>query len=150
MICITTTFLICHLITWLKFMLSVGWILFHRFAHSFLFETFADNVKNWYYKVRQLFQNETENSHKKIIAKSDRDLLQSALGITNMVWQKFIAKCARYCKYGVTEVYYKVRQVSQSVTGCYYKARQVLQSVTIITKWDVTILSWNRTLEHVY
>ena len=48
-------------------MLSVGWILFHRFAHSFLFETFADNVKNWYYKVRQLFQNETENSHKKLL-----------------------------------------------------------------------------------
>ena len=30
----------------------------------------------------------------------------------------------------VTEVYYKMRQVSQSVTDCYYKVPQVLQSVT--------------------
>ena len=29
----------------------------------------------------------------------------------------------------------------QSVTDCYYKVRQVLQSVTVVTKWDVTLLS---------
>ena len=33
----------------------------------------------------------------------------------------------------VTEVYYKVWQVSQSVTDCYYKAYQVLQKVPVIT-----------------
>ena len=31
---------------------------------------------------------------------------------------------------GVTEVYYKVRQVLQSAAGCYYKVRQLLQSET--------------------
>ena len=54
---------------------------------------------------------------------------------------------------GVTEFYYKVRQVLQSVTDCYCKVRkvlqsvtncfykmcQVLQSVTVITKRDVTL-----------
>ena len=34
----------------------------------------------------------------------------------------------------VTEVYYKVRQVSQKTTDHYYKVRQVLQSATVITK----------------
>ena len=34
----------------------------------------------------------------------------------------------------VTEVYYKVRQVSQKMTDHYYKVRQVLQSATVITK----------------
>ena len=29
----------------------------------------------------------------------------------------------------------------QSVTDCYYKVRQVLQIVTVVTKWDVTLLS---------
>ena len=67
--------------------------------------------------MRQLLQNETENSYQKFIAKYNRSLLQSASGIT---------KCDR--------LYCKVRQVLQSVTGCYYKVRQVLQSVTVITK----------------
>ena len=34
----------------------------------------------------------------------------------------------------VTEVYYKVRQVSQKMTDHYYKVCQVLQSATVITK----------------
>ena len=34
----------------------------------------------------------------------------------------------------VTEVYYKVRQVSQKMIDNYYKVRQVLQSATVITK----------------
>ena len=42
----------------------VGRVLFHRslkiyFIFSFLLENLVDNTKNWYYKVRQLSQNET-------------------------------------------------------------------------------------------
>ena len=42
----------------------VGRVLFHRslkiyFIVSFLLENLVDNTKNWYYKVRQLSQNET-------------------------------------------------------------------------------------------
>ena len=42
----------------------------------------VDNIKNWYYKVRQLLQNETENSYQIFIIKFDRGLLQGASGIT--------------------------------------------------------------------
>ena len=74
-----------------------------------LFETLTyNNIENWYYKVKQLLKNETENS---LITK----LLQSA-----------------------KEFYCKVRQVLQSVTEVYYKVSQVLQSATVMTKWDVT------------
>ena len=43
---------------------TVGRVLFHRslkiyFIFSFLLENLVDNTKNWYYKVRQLSQNET-------------------------------------------------------------------------------------------
>ena len=43
---------------------KVGRVLFHRslkiyFIFSFLLENLVDNTKNWYYKVRQLSQNET-------------------------------------------------------------------------------------------
>ena len=60
-------------------------------------------MKNWYYKVRQLLENETENSHQKFITKCDRGLLQSASGITKCaryykVLQAVITKCFRYYK----------------------------------------------------
>ena len=42
----------------------------------------------------------------------------------------------------VTKVYYKVRQVLQSVTDCYYKVCQVLQSATVITKLDITVVTY--------
>ena len=56
--------------------------------------------------------------------KRDRLLLQSASGIT---------KCDRL-----------LLQSGSGITKCdklYYKVRQLLQSVTIITKWDVTVLT---------
>ena len=61
----------------------VGRILFDRslkiyFIFSFLFENLVDNRRNWYYKVRQLSQNETENSYQKLL--------------------KFIKNCIRYYK----------------------------------------------------
>ena len=83
------------------------------FTYSFFFETLVDNIKNWYYKVRQLLQNETENSYQKFITKCDRGLLQSASGIT---------KCDRL-----------LLQSASSITKC---DRLLLQSVTGITKCD--------------
>ena len=76
---------------------SVGWVVFilsSKFSSStvfflFFFETLVDNIKKWSYKVRQLLQNETENSYQEFITKCDRGLFQSALGIT---------KCVRYYK----------------------------------------------------
>ena len=49
---------------------SVGLALFPRFLkrkfiYSILFETLADDIKNWYYKVRQSLQNETDNNYQK-------------------------------------------------------------------------------------
>ena len=89
---------------------SVGWVVFilsSKFSSStvffFFFETLVDNIKNWSYKVRQLLQNETENSYQEFITKCDRGLFQSALGITKCVryykvWQTVITKCVRYYK----------------------------------------------------
>ena len=67
--------------------------------------------------MRQLLQNETENSYQIFITKFDRGLLQGASGIT---------KCNRL-------LLYKLRQALR-VTGCYYKVCQALQSVAVVTK----------------
>ena len=73
-------------------------------------------------------KNETENNHYKVIAKSDRNLLQSASGITKCVryynvWQTVIAKCVR-C--------YKVWQaVIRKCVRCYK------------LYWHHLALSWN-------
>ena len=53
---------VLHSVIWGYYM--VGRVLFHRslkiyFIFSFLLENLVDNTKNWYYKVRQLSQNET-------------------------------------------------------------------------------------------
>ena len=65
--------------------------------------------------MRQLLQNETENSYYKLITKCDRGLLQNASGIT------------------------KVYQVLQSVTDCHYKVHHVLQSVEDLLQSELGI-----------
>ena len=82
--------------------------------------------------MRQLLENETENSYYKVIIKCNKRLLQSASGITKYlryynVWQKLMTKCVHY---------YIVQQVVQSmtVTHFYGKVRQSLQSLKVITE----------------
>ena len=75
----------------------VGRVLFHRslkiyFIFSFLFENLVDNTKNWYYKVRQLSQNETENNYQKLLK-----FIKKCIRYYK-VWQKFITKCVRCFK----------------------------------------------------
>ena len=45
------------------------------------FKLLHDNIENWYYKVRQLLQNEKENYYK-VMTECDRSLLRSASNIT--------------------------------------------------------------------
>ena len=118
----TVTFLICHLITWSKVIPSVGLALFPRFLetefiYSILFETLVDDIKNWYYKVRQSLQNEIDNSYQKSSVtevyyphNTGRKLnVNKAFNLRPVsagtkcaryckVWQKFITKCVRYYK----------------------------------------------------
>ena len=61
-------------------MSSLGWISPCRSLFSsrtILFETLVDNVKYWFYKVKQSLQNEKDNIYKKFITKCNRGLLQS-------------------------------------------------------------------------
>ena len=85
---------------------SVGWELFHRFTYSIFFETLIDNIKSWYYKVRQLLQNETDNSYQEVITKNGSCLLQNASGITKC--DKSLLQSAL----GITKCnsYYKLRR----------------------------------------
>ena len=119
---------------------------------QFFFETLVDNIKNWYYKVRQLqsekvLQNETENRSQKFITQCDRGLLQTTSGITNcdkglLQTASGITKCdggLLQTASGITTCdggFYKVRQVLLSVIVVYYKVRQVLQSALGIRKCE--------------
>ena len=61
-------------------MSSLGWISPCRSLFSsrtILFETLVDNVKYWFYKVKQSLQNEKDNIYQKFITKCNRGLLQS-------------------------------------------------------------------------
>ena len=75
------------------------------FTYSFFFETLVDNIKNWYYKVRQLLQNVIRKQLSKIYYK---------------VWQRFITNCVRYYKCGRP-----LLQSGSGITECdsYYKVR---------------------------
>ena len=89
----------------------------------------VDHIKNWYYKVRQLLQNETGNSYEKFIAKCDRGLLQSVSGIAT--YDKSLLQNAL----GITKCERLLLQSASVTTKC---DRLLLQSVAVITKWDVT------------
>ena len=81
-----------------------------------------------YYKVRQ----------SNFITKCDRLLLQSVSGITKC--DRLLLQSAS----GITKCDRLLLQSGSGITKCdklYYKVRQLLQSVTIITKWDVTVLT---------
>ena len=102
-------------------MSSVGWTVFivpsKLSSHTFFFVFFdilVDNIKNCYYKVRQLLQNETKNSYQKFTTKCDRSLLQSVEGIT---------KCDRL-----------LLQTASGITKC---DRLLLQSASGFTKCTV-------------
>ena len=115
------TFLICHLSTWSKFMPLVGWVQFHRslkiwLTYTFLFETLVENTKHYYYKIRQLLQNETENSYQQLI-RFIANCIRCYKG-----WQKFITKCVR-CD----------RLLLQSVSCIRKCDRLLLQSASGIT-----------------
>ena len=61
-------------------MSSLGWMSSCRrlfSSHTILFETLVDNIKNWFYKVKQSLKNEKDNSYEKFITKCNRSLLQS-------------------------------------------------------------------------
>ena len=70
-----------------------------------LFETLVGNIKNWYYKVRKLLQNETDNSYQKC----------------DKVRQSFMIKCVRYY-----EVLQMLLQTASGITKCdsYQKVRR--------------------------
>ena len=99
-------FLICHVVTWSKIILSVGWVL----LHCSLLKLWYDNIEN----VRMVLKCET------VITKSD-----SVSGIAKCikyykvwqtvitkriryykVWEFFITKCLSYCK---CDSYYNMR-----------------------------------------
>ena len=44
---------------------TISFFLQNLVSYSFLFEILVDKVKNWYYNVRHLLQNEKENSPQK-------------------------------------------------------------------------------------
>ena len=67
--------------------------------------------------MRQLLQNETENSYKKFIIKSDRGLLRCASGIT---------KCHRSLLQNASDIAKCDRSLLQNVKDCFYKVHQVL------------------------
>ena len=64
--------------------------------------------------MRQLLQNETENSYQKFITKCDRCLLQRASGITKC--DRLLLQIAS----GITErdSYYKVRRNTRPIVAC--------------------------------
>ena len=56
-------------------------------TYSIFFKLLHDNMKYWYYKVKQLIQNETENGYEKNMTKcvrfyKKRQVLQSVSGTT--------------------------------------------------------------------
>ena len=90
------------------------WLRATKFGLHVFLETLAyNNIENWWYQVRQLLKNETENSYYKVITKCGR----SASGITKC--DKFITKCI---------MYYKVWQAVVTKRVRYYKVPQLLQS----------------------
>ena len=69
--------------------------------------------------MRQLLQNETENSYQKFITKCDRGLLQSVLGITKC--ERLLLQSAS----GITKCDRLLLQSASGITKCdsYYKVR---------------------------
>ena len=119
-------FLICHVVTWPKFMLPSVWVLFHRshkiwFTNSILFWSFG------YHNLGHLLQNEIENSYLRVITKCN--IILNAMYVRYYkVCQKFITKCIGYYKVWQTVItkcvrYYKVWQLSLTLWKLSWRAQ---------------------------